>query len=55
MFFAIYDGHGSSEIAELLSEKLHTYILDNPNFENDPMSTILNCNLFLKKFEIKIS
>lgn len=46
-FFGIYDGHGSADVADFLVQNLHGEILENENFENDPINTIINCNFFL--------
>lgn len=48
-FFGVYDGHGSAEVADYLVETLHEDIFRNPNFDADPINSIINCNL-KKKF-----
>ena len=34
-FFAVYDGHGGSKVAEYAGDNLHNKILDHPSFSNN--------------------
>ena len=45
-YFAIYDGHGGQEIAELVKENLFFYILKDKDFEENVEKAIINgCRL----------
>ena len=35
-YFGIYDGHGGSMCADFLRDSLHTYVIMDPCFPNDP-------------------
>lgn len=40
-YFAVYDGHSGSEVSKMLTEKLHVYICDSPDFETDIVSSLV--------------
>ena len=41
-YFGIYDGHGGSMCADFLRDSLHTYVIMDPCFPNDPKQAIVN-------------
>lgn len=44
-YFAVYDGHEGSEVSKLLTEKLHVYLCDMPEFDRDPSAALVNACL----------
>eukprot|EP01006_Ploeotia_vitrea_P032865 TRINITY_DN65061_c0_g1_i1.p1 TRINITY_DN65061_c0_g1~~TRINITY_DN65061_c0_g1_i1.p1 ORF type:complete len:127 (+),score=0.84 TRINITY_DN65061_c0_g1_i1:83-463(+) len=40
-FFAVFDGHGSEKIAEFLANNMHSYIVQNPKYNTDVKSAII--------------
>ena len=39
--FGIYDGHGGSTCADFLRDKLHTFIITDPNFPSNPQQALI--------------
>jgi len=39
-FFGIYDGHGGSQCADFLRDNLHTYVVREPCFPDDPREAL---------------
>ena len=46
-FFAIYDGHGGTGVANYLKDHLHEFILDQPEYSEGNMHDAV-VNAFLK-------
>ena len=46
-FFAIYDGHGGTGVANYLKDHLHEFILDQPEYKDGNMQDAI-VNAFLK-------
>eukprot|EP00055_Hartaetosiga_balthica_P002355 m.3681 g.3681 ORF g.3681 m.3681 type:complete len:392 (+) comp2109_c0_seq1:72-1247(+) len=41
-FFAVYDGHGGVEIAQYLQAQLHLNVVEQPEYETDPKTALIN-------------
>ena len=40
-FFGVFDGHGGSICAEYLRDNLHTFVIKNEHFPQDPKQAIV--------------
>lgn len=47
-FFAVYDGHGGSNIAKYSSKHLHKYIVKRPEYKTNPEEAMIKVSLSLK-------
>lgn len=50
-YFAVYDGHGGNTCADFLKDYLHTYVINAPQFPEDPAAALVEgCKQAEKRF-----